>query len=231
MAHFGADRPIRSISEKGAHDFAAYLNNGYAKATAGRAIRTCKLFFSVATNQNIVHKSPFAKLKESQHANAERQRFIDCVTMTKLMETAPSIEWRVIIALSRFGGLHCPSEHLGLRWGDILWDHNKMWVTSPKTAHYDGGEGRWVPLFPELRAVLDEAFAESIEGAVFVIARNRAPEANWRTEMLRILKRAGLTSWPRLFHNLRGSRQTELVEHFSGHIVCAWMGNSEVVAN
>jgi hypothetical protein len=48
--------------------------------------------------------------------------------------------------------------------------------------------------------------------------------------MLKIIKRAGLKSWPKLFQNLRSTRQTELEEEFPTHVVCSWMGNSESVA-
>jgi hypothetical protein len=53
---------------------------------------------------------------------------------------------------------------------------------------------------------------------------------NWRTHMLRIISRAGLESWPRLFHNLRATRQTELTNRYPQHVVCRWMGNSHAVA-
>ena len=41
---------------------------------------------------------------------------------------------------------------------------------------------------------------------------------------------AGLTRWPRIFHNLRSTRQTELDEIYPTHVVCRWMGNSPQVA-
>ena len=41
---------------------------------------------------------------------------------------------------------------------------------------------------------------------------------------------AGLELWPRLFHNLRASRQTELENQFPTHVVCQWMGNTPKVA-
>jgi hypothetical protein len=53
---------------------------------------------------------------------------------------------------------------------------------------------------------------------------------NLRTTFLKIIKRAGLAPWERLFHNLRSSRQTELAETFPAHVVCDWLGNSEAVA-
>ena len=46
----------------------------------------------------------------------------------------------------------------------------------------------------------------------------------------KIIKRAGLVPWPRAWHNLRSSRQTELTETFPSHVVTAWLGNSERIA-
>jgi hypothetical protein len=42
--------------------------------------------------------------------------------------------------------------------------------------------------------------------------------------------RAGVTAWPRLFHNLRASRETELAAIYPLHVVCSWIGNSERIA-
>ena len=47
----------------------------------------------------------------------------------------------------------------------------------------------------------------------------------------RILKRAGISRWPRIFHNLRASRQTELTALYSIGSVCRWFGNSVQVAD
>src|SRR5437762_13070482 len=48
--------------------------------------------------------------------------------------------------------------------------------------------------------------------------------------MERIIKRAAVKPWPKLFHNLRSTRQTELTEKFPSRVVCAWLGNSRAVA-
>ena len=47
---------------------------------------------------------------------------------------------------------------------------------------------------------------------------------------LEILTKAKIEPWPRLFHNLRGSLQTDLQDRFPAHVVNAWLGNSERVA-
>jgi hypothetical protein len=91
-----------------------------------------------------------------------------------------------------------------LSWQDVDWAAQKFRVDSPKT-----GES-WVPHFPELRRHLDAAFEAAPEGAVHVITRCRDTNANLRTTFTKIIRRAELKPWPKLFHNLRASRQTEL---------------------
>ena len=91
----------------------------------------------------------------------------------------------------------------------------------------------------ELQPFLLECFEAADDGAEYVIERNRPPvlktgggwsHANLRTRSAKIIRRAGLEQWPRLWHNLRASRQTELADQFPSHVVCAWIGNSESVA-
>jgi hypothetical protein len=36
--------------------------------------------------------------------------------------------------------------------------------------------------------------------------------------------------WPRLWHNLRASAQTNLANLFPAHVVCEWLGNTAAVA-
>lgn len=132
--------------------------------------------------------------------------------------------------LSRYGGLRCPSEHLALTWGDVDWEQNRVRVPSCKTEHHEGKDCRFIPLFPELRGPLMEVFEQAQPGTEHVITRWRDTAVNLRTHFLRLIHRAGLKQWPKLWHNLRSSRQTELAEKYPAHVVGAWMGNSVSVA-
>ena len=87
-----------------------------------------------------------------------------------------------------------------------------------------------MPIFPELRPYLEEGFDLAPEGAVYVIHRYRDPKQNLRTQLNRIIRKAGLEPWPKLFHNLRASRETELAKVYSIHVVCAWIGNTARIA-
>ncbi len=132
--------------------------------------------------------------------------------------------------LARFGGLRCPSEILALEWQWVDWARDRINVFAPKQEHLPRGGKRVVPLFPELRVHLAEAFEQAEEGAVHVIVRYRDASAILRTQFERIISRAGVKQWGRLFHNLRSSRQTELTEIFPAHVVASWLGNTERIA-
>ena len=51
-----------------------------------------------------------------------------------------------------------------------------------------------------------------------------------RTRFERIIRRAGLEPWPKLFDNLRAARETELADTYPIHVVCEWIGDDELVA-
>ena len=87
-----------------------------------------------------------------------------------------------------------------------------------------------MPIFGELRPYLDEAFALAEPGSEYCITRYRSSNCNLRTQLRRIVKRAGLKPWPKIFQNLRATRQTELTGEFELHVVAKWLGNSPAIA-
>jgi hypothetical protein len=112
-------------------------------------------------------------------------------------------------------------------------------VQSPKTEHHVGKASRTIPLFVELRPIMAEAFEMAPEGALYVVDGNHRNAANtasgWRncnlrTQIERIVTQAGLTPWPRLFHAMRASRETELAKEYPIHVVTSWLGNTPRIA-
>jgi len=227
---FGPDKGLRDITPGDADAWLLSLRERYASGTAGRTVKRAKQFFRAAIRRKLLHENPFADVKAPSEANEARKHFVPNEDAQKVLESCPDTEWRLIFALSRYGGLRCPSEHLALEWAGVDWVRNRFWVPSPKTEHHEGHEGRWVPIFAELRPYLEEAFELAEPGAVHVINRYRDTNANLRTQFLRIIKRAGVSPWPKLFQNLRASRETELAEGFPIHVVCKWIGHAAKIA-
>jgi hypothetical protein len=73
-----------------------------------------KQFYHAAIDAESVQTNPFAKLKAAVRGNVNRQRFVNQKTIDKCLGHRPDTDWRCIIVLSRYAGLQCPSELLGL---------------------------------------------------------------------------------------------------------------------
>ncbi len=231
IAHFGEERPIHEITAGDADVFWLYMAEaGLAQATARKMIQRCKQFMNAAMRQGLVTENPFADLKSSATRNAKRMRFITQQTIEKVIQAVPDAEWRLIIALARYGGLRTPSETLLLRWCDVDWDKGVMKVRSPKTEAHEDGESRYIPIFKELYPYLREAFELAEPGSLHCITRYRDSNANLRTQFLRIIDRAGVKEWPKLFQNLRSSRASELAKQYPMHMLVEWMGHTVEVS-
>ena len=211
---------------------------GLAENTARRSVGFAKQWLRAALRARIVQANPFAELAATAQANPSRMAYIDRATAARVLDACPDAEWRLLFALARFGGLRVPSEALGLRWSDIDWAGGRFTVRSPKTEHHEGKASRVVPLFPELLPHLREAYELAPPGSAYCLRmhlgeRSSVPNGsatNLRTQLGRIIARAQVKPWPKLWQNLRSTRETELADEFPAHVVVAWLGNSEAVA-
>ena len=234
VTHFGENKPLQDATPGDADEWRRWMlsrKNKLGDNTVRRHCGRAKQLFRAALRKRLITENPFADMKScSVQANKSREHFVSCEEAAKVLAACPDHEWRLIFALARFGGLRTPSETLILRWGDVDWDRGRILVRSPKTEHHEGKDSRWVPIFPELRLHLETAWDKAEPGTEFVINRYRDGDQNLRTTLLRIISRAGLTAWPKLFQNLRSTRETEFAETFPLHVVTAWLGNSHAVA-
>jgi len=243
---FGADRPMRSITTADAKAFRLWLeeHEGQAENTLRRRCGRARQFFKAAIKAKLIEENPFEGMSVTVTGSTDKARFITEEESQKILKACPDAEWRLIFSLCRYGGMRCPSEILPLTWNDILWDASRVIVTSPKTKRYKGQESRVIPLFPELRKALDEAYelaflrlndqsgdsepVATVSGPV--VTRYSSASQNLRTTFNKIVKRAGLKPWPKPFQNLRATRETELMEIYPAHVVVSWIGHSEKVA-
>ena len=236
LNHFGPQRQLASITEADAEGWRLrLLREGRSDNTVRRACGIAKQWLAAAIRARLLTTNPFRRLVSTVRANPERFAFIDPATAERVIDACPDAEWRLLFALARYGGLRIPSEAYALRWCDIDWARDRFTVRSPKTEHHEGKASRVVPIFPELLPHLLDAWelAKSGEGYRedgFCIERYRGGPLNLRTQLARIIRRAGVKQWPKLWQNLRSTRQTELAERFPLQVVVAWIGNSQAVA-
>ncbi|MCA9049655.1 MAG: site-specific integrase [Planctomycetaceae bacterium] len=239
VREFFGRRTIKSLTVKDGKDFLRWLRTPAADGGAGHRGETpskhlghVRCFLNEAVNAEIIPANPFRAVRARRTPRQGRRQLIAADDVVRVINTAPDAEMRAIIALSFWGGLRTPSEHFVLKWGCIRWDEGMMTVHSPKTEAV-GKELREVPLFPELVPYLLELQEVSkLTGPDdFVIQKRRnQSEANLRGRMTRLCIKAGIEPWPKIFQNLRSTRQTILEQFYPRGTACQWMGNTEDVA-
>ncbi len=230
---FDGSKPIDSFTIGDARDFREFLiADGKAENTTRKMCSVASQFFEDAVEREEISRNPFKSkvIPKTVQPNRKRDFFITREMAEKVLQACPDHEWRLIFALSRFGGLRCPSETLSLKLSHVQWDQGRLIVPSPKTEHHEGREQRIIPIFPELRPYLEESYNQAGKDQEYLITTYRMSESNLRTHLRRIIQRAGLEPWEKTFHNLRATRQTELEEEFPTHVACSWIGNTKEVA-
>jgi integrase len=150
------------ITAGDADDWKEWLQDRCASAAIGRATKFGKQFFGYAKRKHLILENPFEDVTAPPQVNESRKFFVSRADAQGVLEAWPATEWRLIVALSRYGGLRCPFEIVALLWQDVDWERGRFWVSSPKT---EGHGWRWVPLLPELRPYFEAAFEEAPEGA------------------------------------------------------------------
>jgi integrase len=247
----GADKPLRQVSAPDGDRWQRWMRSErtdaegnpapLSEATISKWTTIARRMFRKAVAWGQAPASPFADLvaNTSKQKNRDRQFFVARDVAQRVIDKCPDSEWKLIVALARYGGLRCPTEVLALRWEDINWEAKRILVHSPKTEHHAGGATRPMPLFAELEPHLLAVFTEAHDDdgtapapTEHVITRHRIDNrGNLRTQFARIIRLAGVELWPKLFNNLRSTRQTELCNTFPAHVVCRWLGNSRDVAD
>lgn len=230
LTKFFGDCLVSRIDKGGAERWRADLRERYAQATVARTVVYAQSLFKFAIDREAIEANPFSHLKKGPMSNPGRASFVTRAMIDRVIAAAPDAEWRLIIALARYGALRVPSELFALRWTDVDFDHGRIVVRASKTAHHEDGGERVMPLFPEIRPYLEEVRDLAPEGSDFVIERNRST-GNLRTRFCKIIRRAGIEKpWQKLFQNLRASRCTELSHEYPSHVREAWCGHSDEIA-
>jgi integrase len=236
----GAGCPIVDVTPAKAEEFRQSMLAADLRATTiHKRLQHARMFFAHAKRQGLVDANPFEYVRHRPGDASERRAYVPAADVLRAIEHAPNGTWKLLIALSRFSGLRVPSEALSLRWQDVDWERGRLTVPSPKTQHLAGRSYRVIPLFPAVRPFLEAAWDEAPDGAEYVMPeeyRRRAhgpagwANANLRTTLQKVVRRAGLEPWPRLWHSMRASCETDLARQFPLAVVAKWLGNTAAIA-
>jgi integrase len=238
IERFGAEKQLKDISEGDVDSFRLWLGKpksddplesgrGLSPNTCRKRCGVCRRMFKSAVRQRLIPSNPFLEVPGGVTVQPVKAKefFVTPEATQLLLDNAPNDEFRLVIALARYGTLRCPSESNGLKWEDISWDKERFSVFSPKT-----NTTRTIPLFGEVRLWLDKQYFRDDADPVYVLKRYRGEDVNLRTALYKVIKKAGLEKWPKPFMNLRQSRAIELARDYPQHVAAAWAGHTEETA-
>jgi integrase len=135
VAFFGESKDITEINSTDANECRLFMiKSGLAEATYRRHLGRCRQLFKAAIKLGIIRgENPFGDMSVTVRADKARQFFVSRESADKLIAACPDAQWRLMVALSRYGGIRTPSETLAIKWSDINWEHNRIRIPSPKT--------------------------------------------------------------------------------------------------
>lgn len=235
IEHLPKGVAIQDVNAGHASDWLDKLRSEkYAATTIHKRLSFARQFFAYAIKHKLIKENPFESIKVTKPKTKSNVEVPQEVIAKILAKCDPT--WKAIVCLSRYGGLRCPSEVLTLKWSEVDFEAGRMTITAPKNEHHEGGGIRICPLFPEVREAIqnlrriDEYVIDKPAYRKSADTAKGWANANLRTHFLKRLKEADVKPWPRLFHSMRASRQTELQLEFGTPAACAWLGNTEEVA-
>jgi integrase len=217
---------ISEITPAAAKKYARDLAGKYSADHARKLVERASQLFKHAIDAKITAENPFLGLKIGRKRDKSRAFYLDIATAEAVLAACTHQHARTLFALARFCGLRVPHEVLALRWTDIDWDQARLTIAADtKTGR------RLVPLFPIALAELQQLRREVPLDSEHIFDRARASSATtWREWLLAAISGAGLSGWPKLWHNLRASCRTDLEDRFPSHVCDAWLGHSTRVA-
>jgi len=221
-----------------------FMQSTYQIGTWGRRIKHLKGLFDDGIRLGWFEENPFKNCRGSSETSRSRDFYITPELAKQVLQACPDARMRLIFSFGRWGGLRIPSEIFFMKWEDIQPD--RITINIPKKtgkAQQEQGEfaTRFIPNFPEIRRAVEayrqereKLTGEKIPGTAKVFPDLKGSEscaALLRKQLADILTRAGLPVWPKLFNNLRATRDTELQKMgFPIGTVCEWLGHTQAVS-
>jgi integrase len=239
VEHFGEDTPIVEITPQKAREFRSWLASTnkrdkkdpkpLAKNTVNRRTGYCKEIFGQAVQDGVIARNPFHGLTASVRSNKERVQYVPMSDFEKVVAAAPDARWKALLVLARVAALRVPSEVAGLKWDHIRFEEKRILVIdSAKNEHHANRQMRKIPMLPILEKHLLAWQLECQPGER--VFPGITGETNLRTTFQKIITRAGVKPWPKLWQNLRASGSTDFARQLPAHVAAAICGHTEEIA-
>ena len=169
LTFFKGDKPLRDITEGNAEDFRNHMiRERYAEATIRKICSISGKMMRYARKHRLIDANPFEAVPTNSVAT-EHLAYIEPENAKLVLDEMLGTQYKLLFAMSRWGGLRVGSEVRQMVWSDIDWAKMRMMVHAPKTEHHMGQAERQIPIFPEIAELLSQRFQEAEEGEEMVL--------------------------------------------------------------
>ena len=155
LAHLGsrANLPLRAVTPKDVRSFRdAERALGKSPVTANMAHKTVAAALGAAVRMGYIATNPaLAVDRLSTHEERAQKETFTPEEIAKLLQAAPSNDWRGVILLGAFAGMRL-GDALRLKWGNVDLQCGAITFTPSKTARL--GKKLALPIHPEIEAFL-----------------------------------------------------------------------------
>ena len=183
-----------------------------------------KAVFSVRHRLRIHRQKPIHQDQDLRRGKRRAQGLCEPGNLVQGPGRLPGCRVAADLRLDPFRGSALPSEHLAVAWKDMDWERNRFRVDSPKTGRLgcrsSQNSSRTWRKHGSWRPRVRSTSLPAIEMSARTCGR----------KLLRIIRRAGVDPWPKVFHNLRATRETESPTADPLHVVCTWIGHTQPAA-
>jgi integrase len=239
----GPDRllgDVRPLDARRLVSWFRHADNGdhtRAPATVNKLIRESRRIFREAIDCEFIRSNPFAGIRQEKVGDAA-WHYVTPAEYRQLLEVAPSLRWRGMIALAYCCGLRL-GELLNLTWADIDFENARVRVVR-KAAK--SGVADWTPKDKDMRViplpdaavnVLTQVHGDAPERQMYVFVNSKGPAAGdrvgrqnvWR-DFQALRRRSGVPECT--LHDLRKSFCTNLARSVPLHVVQELAGHADI---
>jgi integrase len=261
--YVGGETLIADVTAGDVENFISEMKReGRESSTIGNYLKRTRQAFQYAADHEWIEKNPIQysgkdfKIVKTTSKQKIQEKLVTPETIEHLLNEPLTFEFKLLLNVVRWTGCRI-GEALILRWDDVSFDEDdpRIELREKDTAHsgVDRSKNptRTVPLFTELRPVLEQARELAAEDDEYVFnelgdlrkkpdfelanengqrVREGRYETNVGGHLTRAIRRAGLEIWPQPWHAIRDFRLNELSRlGYRQAEISVWCGNSESV--
>jgi len=241
--YVGSETLIADVTAGDVENFISEMKReGREASTIGNYLKRTRQAFQYAADHEWIEKNPIKysgkdfKIVKTMSKQKIQEKLVTPETIDHLLNEPHPFEFKLLLNLVRWTGCRI-AEALILRWSDVSFqeDDPRNELREKDTAHSGTDRSknptRTVPLFTELRPVLEQARELAAEDEEYVFnelgdlrqkpdfeltdangqrIREGRYETNVGGHLTRAIRKAGLEVWPQPWHAIRDFRLNEL---------------------